>query len=161
MNQPTGYSKLQIGLHWVIALLILFQALFHEGMETAYKAVLKGQDVVGNGAQIHVIVGLSVLVLVIVRLIVRFMRGVPEPTGAGSALQERAGKIVHWALYLLMIIVPASGMAAWGGGIKPAAQAHELLTTVLFALILLHALAALFHHYILKDGLIRRMMKAQ
>ncbi|MEE9387657.1 MAG: cytochrome b/b6 domain-containing protein [Paracoccaceae bacterium] len=160
MANQNGYSWLQIGLHWVIALLIVFQFLFHEGMEDAYKAVQKGQDVVGNGAQIHVIVGILVLTLTLLRLIIRFRRGVPPAVPGGFPFQELASKLAHWGLYALLILVPASGMAAWGGGIKPAADVHEILTSAMIFLIALHAAAALFHHYILKDGLIKRMTKA-
>ena len=48
-------------------------------------------------------------------------------------------------------------MAAWFGGIDPAAEVHEVLRIVLLALVGAHVLAALWHQFWLKDGLMLRM----
>ena len=56
--------------------------------------------------------------------------------------------------------VPAAGMAAWFGGVGLAAEAHEVMFNLLFALVLAHVGAALIHQFVFKDHLIARMMKA-
>ena len=73
------YSRLQIWLHWTIALLIVVQLVFHEGMEKAYKAVLDGKEFSDFDAGIHIVPGLLVLVLTLVRFVVRWRHGVPAP----------------------------------------------------------------------------------
>ncbi|CAM8636051.1 Cytochrome b561, bacterial/Ni-hydrogenase [Paracoccaceae bacterium] len=50
-------------------------------------------------------------------------------------------------------------MAAWFGGIVPAADAHEVMKVALLALVGAHVLAAIWHHVWLKDGLLLRMKR--
>ena len=69
-------------------------------------------------------------------------------------------KATHWLMYLLMLLIPVSGMAAWFGGVEAAADAHRAMFLSLAALVALHVLGAVYHQWIKKDGLIRRMMKA-
>jgi len=59
-----------------------------------------------------------------------------------------------------MILVPASGIAAWGAGIEAAAGVHETSVNALMLLALGHAAMGLFHHYVWKDGTLTRMVKA-
>lgn len=161
MSAPQGYSKAQIWLHWIIAVLILLQFLFHEGMEEAWRALNRGEAVTGNAAQIHVFVGILVLALVVVRLILRFRRGVPDLPPDGNPLQDLAAKLTHAALYVLLVLIPVSGMAAWFGGVGVAGGAHGAMFAALMILILLHIAAALYHQFVLKDGLISRMMRSK
>lgn len=161
MASPKGYSRIQIGLHWGIALLILFQLLFHDGMEDAWDAFQEGMPVEGNAATIHATVGAVVLVLALIRIVIRVRRGAPDLPPDGNPLQDLAAKATHLALYALIVLVPISGMAAWGGEIVPAAGVHGLLFSGLMILILLHIAAALYHQFYLKDGLIRRMMRSE
>jgi len=57
----------------------------------------------------------------------------------------------------LMIAVPALGVAAWFFGIDQAADLHVLVMNAMMLLILGHAAMAIFHHYVLRDGLLSRM----
>lgn len=159
MNTPNGFSRLQIRLHWAIAILIIIQVLFHDGISDAWEAIEKGQEVSGIAPIIHVAPGLLVLVLVLVRIFLRFKHGVPAAPEGGSWLLENAAKVVQLGLYALLLLIPFSGMAAWFGGVSQAADAHQLFFKALLALTLLHTLAALFHHYVLKDGLLDRMKR--
>ncbi|MDO5706866.1 MAG: cytochrome b/b6 domain-containing protein, partial [Paracoccus sp. (in: a-proteobacteria)] len=70
---------------------------------------------------------------------------------------ERVGGVVHWALYAVLILTPLSGSVAWFGGQEGAAEAHETLTSVLLALAALHVAGALYHQFVVKDGLMSRM----
>jgi cytochrome b561 len=90
----------------------------------------------------------------------RLTRGVPpSPEGTSSAL-HLAGNIGHALLYVLMIGLPVTGLLAWYGGVTSLAGLHgELLKSLLWLFIIGHIAAALYHHFILKDGLINRMRK--
>jgi len=161
MSVPSSYSRTQIMLHWGIAILILVQMVSKFAIGPAWDAIEKGQEITGITPILHVIPGISVLLLVIVRLILRFRHGVPEAVEGGSPLQEKAAKAAHIALYVLLLLIPVSGLAAWFGGVLQAADAHGLFFKALLALILLHALAAIYHQHVLKDGLMTRMMKSK
>jgi cytochrome b561 len=60
-----------------------------------------------------------------------------------------------------MILMPVSGSVAWFGGVEAAAQGHNILKIALLALIALHVAGALWHQFVLKDGLIARMRRAE
>lgn len=158
MAARSGYSGLQIGLHWAIALLIPIAWFSSEGAEEAWEAIEEGAT--APGFVPHVAFGLAILALVLVRLIVRLRRGVPEAPGAPGSLQVKAADWGHRLIYLLMIAVPVGGMSIWFGGMDNG-DIHGFFANVLMIVVLGHALMALYHHYILKDGLIRRMMKPE
>ena len=67
-------------------------------------------------------------------------------------------KAAHVGLYALMILMPLSGSMAWFGGVDLAAQGHNVLR---IALVAVHVVGALYHHFVLKDGLINRMRRAE
>jgi cytochrome b561 len=157
MSKPAGYTLLQIVLHWLIALLILMQYLFHEQMEAAYEAVQKGGD--GSGGNIHAVTGIAVLVLAVIRIVLKIQKGSPELPAGEPAWQKMAAHATHGLLYLLMLAIPLSGMAAWGGGIEASADVHGVLTKLFLALFLLHFLGALYHRFVLKSGVMERMMR--
>lgn len=162
MSTTTGYSPLQIALHWGVALGVLFNYIVSEGMEDAFDAAVEGEamaEPAGFGIPgLHVWVGVAVLALVVIRLLVRMTQGAPE-TEPGLA-----GAAAHWghrALYLLMLAVPALGAISWFGGIDATAEPHALLANVLMVLAGAHALMALYHQYVLKDGLLARMTRSR
>ncbi len=59
----------------------------------------------------------------------------------------------------VLIALPASGALAWFLSIRELGDVHEVLFNLGMALVGLHTAAALFHHYVLKDGLIGRMTR--
>ncbi len=156
-----GYSRLQIGLHWIIALLIGVQFLYHDPMEEAWDAVRDGLAVPAElsfGVTVHTVVGVSVLVLALLRLTARFTRGAPAlPADEPAPLRLAAGA-THVVLYVLMIAVPLGGLAAWAGGVAPAAGIHGLAANVLFLLVALHILGALYQRFVLKSDVLTRMV---
>lgn len=161
MSAPKTYSKTQIALHWGIALLILYQLIRGEDMKTAWEAVETGGIPVLNGwIWAHIIVGIAVLALVIWRLALRLGRGVPAAPEGLSKPMVLAGEAGHWALYALMFAAPISGLMAWYGGVLPAAEVHELFKPLIIILVVVHVAAALWHHFIRKDGLLNRMRKS-
>ena len=66
-----GYSGLQIVLHWAIAGLIIANYLISDGMGHAFDGMMKGEAVSGLTPVFHVWAGVSVLVLVLIRALVR------------------------------------------------------------------------------------------
>jgi cytochrome b561 len=155
-----GYSFTQIRLHWVIAVLIVGQLIFGEEMGEAWEAVEDGQ-VPEMGLMVwgHIIAGVAVLALAVWRLGLRFGRGAPPPPEVGSALAHMAAHVGHWALYALMVALPVSGLVAWYGGVEAAAEAHEIMKPITIILVAVHVVAALWHQFYLKDGLLMRMKR--
>ena len=158
MSTTTGYSRLQIALHWAIAALIVANYLISEGMEDAFDGMMEGSPVAGFVPSFHVWAGVAVLVLAVIRLVVRMASGAPE---AGSSLGDIAASWMHRALYALMIAVPALGAITWFGGIDATADFHVLAMNAMMLLALGHAAMALLHQFVLKDGLLVRMLRAR
>lgn len=156
MKTTTGYSGIQIALHWLIAILILTAWFTGEGAEEAMEVVEDGGTV---GFVPHVAVGLSILALVVVRVLVRLGRGAPAAPGVPGSLQVLAADWGHRLIYLLMIAVPLGGVSVFFLGLD-VGEIHGLAANALMLIVLGHALVALYHQYVLKDGLLRRMMKA-
>ena len=159
MQERAGYSRLQIGLHWLIAVLILGNWFLGDGMGQAVRENKIGAT--GAPGNWHVWIGVTVLVLVLLRFAVRLLRGAPVPPGQPGSLAVRVAGWGHAALYILMIGVPLGGALVWYQGITSLGDIHGLAGNVLFFLALGHALMALYHHYLLKDGVVARMMRPE
>lgn len=157
MKLTTGYSGLQIALHWLVAVLILLAWLSGEGAEEAMEAIEEGG---AAGFVPHVAFGLAILTLVVVRILVRLSRGAPAAPGDPGSLAVKAADWGHRLIYLLMIAVPLGGASVYFLGLD-VGEIHGLAANVLMLVVLGHALMALYHQYVLKDGLLRRMMKAE
>ncbi len=150
---------MQIGLHWAVALLVIFNYLYSDGMGAALDSRLNGTtpEALKLNPDIHVWVGLAVLALVLLRLVMRLMRGVPAPSGSG--LQQSLAEWVHRLLYALMLAAPVLGALTWFGQIDMFGEPHALIANVLMLLAAGHALIAIGHHVFLKDGLLFRMIR--
>lgn len=157
MKTTTGYSGLQIALHWVIAILIVTAWFTGEGAEEALEVVEEGG---AAGFVPHVAIGLALLALVVLRILVRLGRGAPAAPGAPGSLAVLAADWGHRLLYLLMIAVPLGGASVFFLGLD-VGEVHGLAANLLLLVALGHAVMALYHQYVLKDGLLRRMMKAE
>ncbi len=154
-----GYSFTQIRLHWIVAVLILFQFVFGESIGEAWEAYTDGTPVtMGILVWGHIIAGAAVLALTVWRLGLRQTRGVPDLPHS-TPLLEKAGKWGHIALYAVMIGAPVSGMMAWFGGIEVMAEVHELFKPAVILLVVDHIAAAIYHQFVLKDGLLMRMKR--
>jgi cytochrome b561 len=170
------YGKLTIALHWfMLALLAAVYACIE-----LRELFPRGSDPRNLLKTWHFMLGLSVFALVWVRLAARLAGGTPPITPPPAALQALAGKVVHVALYALMIAMPLGGwlilsaegepVPFWGLTLPPLVgpneelaelieEVHETAGTVGYWLIGLHAAAALFHHYVLRDDTLRRMLR--
>jgi len=162
------YSKLMIALHWITALLVIGAWFTSEG----------GRHVRESPSLLHFSLGLTVLILVLPRLIVRLAFGIPRVEDRQSPWLDLAAKIGHTVLYLFLIALPLSGWyAASRLGVEVSffgialpslaapvqgppgalAELHETGGTVILWLAGLHALMALWHQLVLRDGTLRRM----
>jgi len=162
-TQPASYSPVHIFLHWAIAALIVFQLVFGESIKDLGRALRDGGTPDGATAfmgNAHIWVGIAILALTVIRLLIVILRGVPAPV-PGSKLQLLAAKAVHGLLYLLMIVVPITGLVAWYGGVHTAGEIHELSKPAFIILIALHIVGALYHQFVLKDGTLARMASAR
>ncbi|PYG31192.1 cytochrome b561 [Pelagimonas varians] len=154
---PTHYHRVQIALHWVIFLLFAFNFVVSEGMGKALRLKLEGGIPEGLVPLLHPPVGVAVLVLTLIRIVARVRLGAPDLPENGKPLMDKAAHWAHLALYALLVLIPLSGMAAWGGGIKAAGDVHEILVKITMITVVLHAVAAVFHQFVLKDNLLSRM----
>ena len=158
---PTRYSRLQIALHWLAFALIAQQYVFHDAISTAWDRVTDGLEAGFDPLVLaHVAGGALVMIFALWRLMLRTRRGVP-PAIEASKVQAVLAKLTHVGLYALMILMPLSGSVAWFGGVEAAAQGHNVLKIVLLALVALHVVGALYHQFILRDGTLARMRRAQ
>ncbi|MHC0053757.1 cytochrome b [Actibacterium sp. D379-3] len=159
MKTSESYSKLQVALRWGVVVLIAVNYVVSDNMGRALQAVLKGGAVTGLTPKIHVYVGLAILALVAVRLVVRLIQGAPAADAAGPDLLKKAVAAAHGLLYLLLVAVPVLGALTWFGRIGVLGDVHVVAMNVMLAIAGLHAAAALYHHYILKDGVLLRMIR--
>lgn len=155
-----GYSAYQIALHWIIAALVLFQ-LFFGGSMTAVVDAAEGQgklsvtdEALGSA---HYWVGTAILALVVVRLVLRFASGAPTRATQGARWMKMAAHASHGLFYLLLVATPILGLLAFYVG-APWGDIHSLNKPAFIVLITIHALAAVFHQFWLRDGTLKRML---
>ena len=158
MASKTGYSKLQIALHWAIAVLIVAAYWISDGMGRILGARIRDGQTGLEGGTVHTWIGGTVFFLILIRLVVRLRQGAPE--AHGSAPMVLAAKLGHVVLYALMILVPAAGAAAWYWHIREAGDVHELLVNALMLVALGHAAMAIYHQFVKKDGTLTRMIRS-
>lgn len=161
MTPPAGYSRTRIALHWIAAALIVQQYVFKDAIAAAWKAARDGVEAGFDPlVMAHVVGGGLVMLLALWRLAIAARVGMPPAMG-DNAVQRLLARLAHAGLYALMILMPVSGALAWFGGVQTAAAGHNVLKVALLALVALHVIGALYHHFVLRDGLINRMRRAQ
>lgn len=161
--KPLNYSIPQRALHWGMALLIFFNLIFTEGMETWNRAVRKGLEITPemvSSANIHAYVGIAILVLVVIRLGLRFVQGVPDLPSEEPPVLKLIATATHGLLYLLMIALPLTGMGKYYFGQKLSGDIHaDVLKVILWVFIVLHVAGALVQKFYFKTDVLDRMTK--
>lgn len=168
------YSNVAIALHWVVAMLVVVQVAWGWGMQEIPK---QPPGVRAGAFNVHKSIGLTILLLMLVRLGWR-IRHSPPPLPAMPRWQSALARGNHALLYVALFVMPVAGylgsvfsgypvkafgvtLPAWGWrdeSIKSAMSAVHLVTSwVLVAAIALHVGAALKHALVDRDGLLRRM----
>jgi cytochrome b561 len=157
---PAGYSWLQIVLHWTIAALIIFQLLVNRGMQDAFDDMMDG-DLIDSGtwAALHITVGVTVLVLGIMRVVTRLRYGAPPPERRRPLLLNWLATATHLALYGFIFLMPITGALAWFGQSEMSAEVHEFARLLFIGLILVHVAGAFVEQFVFRNDTIIRMLK--
>jgi len=167
------YGSTAVAFHWVVAALIVFLGtlgvLFEDIPREARPFWIN----------IHACVGLLYFAMIIARLAWRAFHRPPDLPPDIGEFDRRTSLAAHHLLYALMVLIPCVGIVAyvWHGrafdfglftlnfGVAsnrdvfhPAETVHEWLAYGLFAVAGLHALAALYHHFVRRDGVLLRML---
>jgi len=175
---PTTYTGTAIVLHWLVALLIF--VAFPLGV---YMHELPLSPIKLRLYSYHKWLGITVLMFAILRVLWRISHRPPALPASLPRWQQIATHAVHHSLYLLLILIPLSGwlMSSAKGfqtvwfGVFPLPdlvaknkvlgdllqEVHEVLNFTLLGLVSLHILAALKHHFIDHDGILKRMLSTR
>jgi cytochrome b561 len=171
MSAPKRYNPALVGLHWLVAALIFIMLVMgYTRLGGTPNDAAKIQTL-----GLHMPIGITIVVLTVIRFAVRLSTKKPAPATAGHPLLDKLGVATHYLLYLAALSMGLSGMgiSALAGlpaivfersGSLPAdfaafgpAIAHGFLSFVLSGLVLMHIGAALYHQFIRKDNLLARM----
>ena len=174
-NTNLRYGTLSIALHWLMFLLMVAVYATIELREL----FPKGSDPRETMKALHFMLGLSVLLLVTLRLYARVTSATPIITPELSPAQHLAAKLGHLALYGLMIAMPILGWLILSAAAKPIPffglelpaltgenkalakslkEIHETIGVLGYYLVAAHVLAALYHHHIRKDNTLTRIL---
>ena len=174
-NTAEVYGSLAKFLHWAIVLLILPQYFLVEAAEALPKGSLERLQVMSW----HKSIGMTVLLLAVARIVWKLVNR-PHPSPLGEAWQRKAAAAGHGLLYLLILLQPLSGWIVSSSGNAPVTlfgwfqfpaivaenhdlheafdEVHEFLFFTLLAVAAIHVAAAIYHHVVLKDNVLRRML---
>jgi cytochrome b561 len=160
-KQPERYGGVAQFFHWAVVVLICFQYTWAwridqtEGIRARFELVTQ-----------HKTIGMLVLAFAVLRLLWRLFHAPPPLPKHLANWEIWAAKLGHLALYGLIFI----GDYWWGPVVLPVFieateasetlfyQLHELFGKLLIAVVVIHVLAALRHHFILKDNVLKRML---
>lgn len=167
------YGSVAIAFHWLMVVLVVtvgVLGLLHDSWPKRTQAFW---------INVHALIGLCVWVLVMARLWWRLGHRPPDLPPDIGEFSRRSSYPVHLLLYLLMFVIPVLGIITfiWHGrvfdfglfrvnpGVRsnraifhPTEDIHGYLAYALFALVGLHVLAALWHHFVRHDGVMSRML---
>jgi cytochrome b561 len=174
-GSPTRYTAVAQGFHWLIAALIVTQftlAWLADDLPLGvHKLALLAR---------HKSFGMTILMLAALRLLWRLFNRPPELPAGMSKIEMMLARATHIAFYVLLFAMPLTGwmmssaknysvswfsLFTWPNLIGKNEQAfealrttHQLLSWALFAIAILHVLAALKHHLWNKDDVLLRML---
>lgn len=171
-TQDSSYDRLTITLHWLTAGIVLYQFICAQiwdffSKPTHHLIIVS-----------HTSFGIVLAVVLVARLLWRATSG--RRLEHGSSLQDRLARAAHHLLYVLLAAEVVLGfLFRWSGhsplsffGLVIASpfaplshaahaligQVHDVVAWAIIVIALGHACAALFHHYVLRDGILRRML---
>lgn len=177
-NDADRWGWVSLGIHWLTVVMVLGLVVVGLLMQELPNSLSKFQIYA-----LHKSFGLTVLGLTVIRLLWRLVVGAPKPVPGTPRWQVIVAGISHGALYLVLLAMPISGwlyhsasgaiprqlewfkqfaVPSLSGRDEAVAEfalaAHEWLFLLLAALVTVHALAALKHHYIDRDRTLVRML---
>lgn len=176
-NTKDSWGWPALALHWAVALLVI--ATFVLGL---WMSEVPARADRPYYFAIHASLGITLLLVLAARIIWALINPPPAAPASTPAWQHAAARLTHLTLYALTFAAAILGWLLAGVAeppIEPQAfgvvpmpspvslspasedfleEAHELAAYALMALVGLHAIAALWHHYILRDNTLRRML---
>lgn len=176
-NDPSRYSHIAIALHWLIAL-----GIFCAMPLGLYMADLQLSPTKLQLFAYHKWLGISILILVVIRLLWRVTHRPPALPASMPARQQRFAHGITHGMYLLMFLVPLTGWLMSSAFGKPVVlfgiqqlqlpdligvseqagkffkEAHEICNYIFGTLLSLHILASLKHHFMDRDDVLARML---
>ncbi len=172
MNRPVRYHPILVVIHWLSALL----AIAMLAMGLFFLKQMPNNEAKIPLLAIHIAIGITILLLTVVRLLVRFSTKLPSPARSGSAFLDMVGNVTHILLYMGMIAMGLSGLGVasqaglmdivFGNSnaplpgnlyVFPSRIWHGYIALSLLVLIGLHLAGAFYHQFLRKDNLIARM----
>lgn len=172
-----SYSRTAQYLHWAVAAMIVLQYVLIELAEDSESRIGR-LALTAN----HKSVGMTILVLAVLRLAWRLKVSPPKLPDHMPNWQVQVSGLTHWALYGLLFALPLTGwlmssaasysvswfgLFSWPDLIAPNESRrdvlkfiHEWLGKGLFVLAVVHVLAACKHHFLDKDNVLKRMSAA-
>ena len=176
--QDATYSTAARRFHWWTVAFVAVQIPL--GLTMAYRGnTLNLWDGLTNALySSHKLLGITILVLVLARLIYRLSHGAPPDEPTITWWQKGAAHLNHWGLYLMLLVVPLLGyvgislfpaldifgLFSLPGVVAPNQEAaarvfywHWVGAVAIVLLVGMHVGAALFHYFIRRDGVLRRM----
>jgi len=174
-NTPTRWGAVAQFLHWLIVILVIVQVV----LASIADDLPLGMKKLAMLAR-HKSVGITILGLAMIRLLWRWANPTPPLPDTLRPYERALARFTHAVLYFLLFAMPLSGWmmssargfpVSWFGFFqlpdlvpksKPLYEAllttHQTLALVLAAVVTLHAAAALKHHFMMKDDVLRRML---
>ncbi|HEX4854404.1 cytochrome b [Arenimonas sp.] len=177
-NDADRWGWISLGIHWLTVAMVLGLVAVGFLMQELPSSSTKSELY-----SLHKTFGLTVLGLTVMRLLWRLVAGAPAPVAGTPRWQSAIASATHGVLYLILLAMPLSGWLfhsasgfpprnlSWFGLFKlpslsdrdPALRdfalaAHEWLFIALAAIVTVHALAALKHHYVDRDRTLARML---
>ena len=174
-NTASAYGSIAKLLHWTIVVLIIAQFWLGYSADDLPNGLAKLKLLAT-----HKSIGMTVLMLALVRVVWRLANPVPPPPVTTPRWQQLAARTSHLLLYLLLFLQPVTGWIMssarnfpvsyfgwfqWPDLVRPSDELHErfedihhLLAEALLVVAVVHAAAALYHHFWVKDDVLRRML---
>lgn len=174
-NTTTRWGSVTQLLHWLIVALIITQVT----LATLAEDLPLGMKKLAMYAR-HKSFGITILGLVVLRLLWRWTNPTPELPTTLKPYERVLAQVTHAALYLLLFAMPLTGWmmssargfpVSWFGlaqlpdlvprnrGLYETLKStHDNLALVLYGVVGLHVLAALKHHFVMRDDVLRRML---
>jgi cytochrome b561 len=171
MKLVTRYHPMLVVLHWISAFLIIAALVL--GSVVMVK-IPNSDPMKFEALRSHMLGGMAIVFLMVIRLIIRSRTQHPAAASTGSPGLDRLAKISHRVLYIAVLGMGLSGlMMAWqvglpqilfaGGNLPvdfwvyPIRNVHYVISRLLMVWIALHIAGAIYHIFILRDGLLGRM----
>ena len=170
---PEIYARVTIRLHWATAALVSILWLMGRTIGFMPRGPLRI-----DMWSLHILLGAALACVLVARIVWRATNGQKFPSSDHSTLDLFA-RAVHWLLYLLLAAVVVLGVInvfthafplfnMWrfpkigeADLRKTINHWHDLVANIIMAVALLHATAALLHHYVIKDSVLRRMLPSR